>query len=88
MVIGGMVAAFMAGRFKVQLDGKRSIGSTQRVIKALLGGVLAGFGARVAGGCTSGLGLSGAAVFGISAFVFLGLFFVTGLIVSRFVRGV
>jgi len=88
MVIGGMVAAFMAGRFKVQLDGKRSIGSTQRVTKALLGGVLAGFGARVAGGCTSGLGLSGAAVFAISAFVFLGLFFLTGLIVSRFVRGV
>lgn len=88
MVIGGMVAAFMAGRFKVQLDGKRSIGSSQRVTMALLGGVLAGFGARVAGGCTSGLGLSGAAVFGISAFVFLGLFFVTGLIVSRFVRGV
>jgi hypothetical protein len=27
-------------------------------------------------------------VFGISAFVFLGLFFLTGLIVSRFVRGV
>jgi hypothetical protein len=78
----------MAGRFKVQLDGKRSIGSTQRVTKALLGGVLAGFGARVAGGCTSGLGLSGAAVFAISAFVFLGLFFLTGLIVSRFVRGV
>lgn len=88
MVFGAVAAAFMAGRFKVQLDGKRSIGSTQRVTKALVGGMLAGFGARVAGGCTSGLGLSGAAVFGISAFVFLGLFFATGLIVSRFVRGV
>ena len=88
MVIGATAAAFMAGRFRVQLDGEHSIGSSQRVMKALLGGTLAGFGARVAGGCTSGLGLSGAAVLGVSAFVFLGLFFATGLLVSRFVKGV
>ena len=88
IVIGGTAAAFMAGRFRVQLDGERSIGSPQRVTKALLGGALAGFGARVAGGCTSGLGLSGAAVLGVSAFVFLGLFFATGLIASRLVKGV
>jgi hypothetical protein len=42
----------------------------------------------VAGGCTSGLGLSGAAALGIAAFVFLALFFATGLIVNRIVRGV
>ena len=78
----------MAGRFRVQLDGARSVGSAPRLFKALLGGVLAGFGARVAGGCTSGLGLSGSAALGISAFVFLALFFATGLVVSRLVRGV
>jgi uncharacterized membrane protein YedE/YeeE len=88
MVIGAMAAAFMAGRFRVQLDGQRSIGTPQRVTKALIGGFLAGFGARIAGGCTSGLGLSGAATLGVAAFVFLGLFFATGLIVSRLVKGV
>lgn len=86
--IGALVGAFMAGRLRVQLDGARSVGSTGRVVRALLGGVLAGFGARVAGGCTSGLGLSGAATLGIAAFVFLALFFATGLLVSRIVRGV
>ena len=88
MGIGAGLAAFMAGRFRVQMDGAKTMGTPQRVIKALAGGTLAGFGARVAGGCTSGLGLSGAATLGISAFVFLALFFATGLIVSRFVRGV
>jgi uncharacterized protein len=88
MVIGAGIAAFMAGRFRVQLDGAHSLGSGRRLTQALLGGTLAGFGARVAGGCTSGLGLSGAAVFSISAFVFLGVFFATGLLVSRFVKGV
>ncbi len=88
MIIGAVVAAFMAGRFRVQLDGERSLGSGRRLAQALLGGILAGFGARVAGGCTSGLGLSGAAVLSISAFVFLGVFFATGLLVGRFVKGV
>ena len=88
VAIGALVAAFMAGRYRVQLDGTCSVGTGSRVIKALAGGLLAGFGARVAGGCTSGLGLSGAAALGIAAFVFLALFFATGLIVSRLVKGV
>lgn len=86
--IGALAAAFMAGRFRVQIDGERSVGLWPRLLRALAGGLLAGFGARVSAGCTSGLGLSGAATLGIAAFVFLGLFFVTGLIVSRMVRGV
>ena len=59
----------------------------KRVISALIGGMLAGFGARVAAGCTSGLGLSGAATLGIAAFVFLGTFFAAGLIANRLVKG-
>lgn len=88
IAVGGAVAAFMAGRVRVQLDGARSVGAGPRLLKALVGGTLAGFGARVAGGCTSGLGLSGSAALGIAAFVFLALFFATGLVVSRLVRGV
>lgn len=87
VAIGALVAAFMAGRFRVQIDGSCSVGKWQRVVKALTGGMLAGFGARVAGGCTSGLGLSGAAALGIAAFVFLALFFATGMVVSRLVKG-
>lgn len=88
LFIGALLAAFMAGRFRVQLDGARSVGTSSRIGRALSGGMLAGFGARVAGGCTSGLGLSGAAALGVAAFVFLALFFATGLITSRIVRGV
>lgn len=88
VAIGALLAAFLGGRFRVQLDGARSVGSGKRVVTALVGGLLSGFGARVAAGCTSGLGLSGAAALGIAAFVFLGTFFVSGLIVSRLLRGV
>lgn len=88
VAIGALLAAFLGGRFRVQFDGARSVGAPRRIATALAGGVLAGFGARVAAGCTSGLGLSGAATLGISAFVFLGTFFAAGLIVNRLVRGV
>ena len=88
VALGALASAFWAGRLRVQWDGERSIGRGKRVLTALLGGVLAGFGARVAAGCTSGLGLSGAATLSIAAFVFLAVFFVSGLLVTRVIRGV
>ena len=88
VAIGALASAFWAGRWRVQWDGERSIGRGRRILAALVGGVLAGFGARVAAGCTSGLGLSGAATLSIAAFVFLAVFFVAGLLVTRLVRGV
>jgi len=44
-------------------------------------------GARIAAGCTSGVGLSGAAVLSVAGFVFLGAFFVAGLIAARLSGG-
>jgi uncharacterized protein len=88
VALGGLFAAWRAGRFRVQLDGARSVGTPKRLAWALLGGVAAGFGARVSAGCTSGLGLSGAATLGLAAFVFLGAFFAVGLVMSRIIKGV
>jgi uncharacterized protein len=88
LALGAVFAAWRAGRFRVQIDGSRALGAPRRLLGALAGGVAAGFGARVAAGCTSGLGLSGAATLGLAAFVFLGAFFAVGLVMSRVIRGV
>ena len=88
VAIGALFAAFMGGRLRVQLDGAKSVGSGKRIATALIGGLLSGFGARVAAGCTSGLGLSGAATLGIAAFVFLATFFASGLIMHRIIKGI
>ncbi|GAB4214362.1 MAG: hypothetical protein Fur007_10410 [Rhodoferax sp.] len=87
VALGALVAAWMARRLRIQVDGACSVGRNRRLVTAFVGGALAGFGARVSAGCTSGLGLSGAATLGIAAFVFLGCFFVSGLVVHRLVRG-
>ncbi|WP_374584280.1 YeeE/YedE thiosulfate transporter family protein [Ideonella dechloratans] len=88
VALGALLAAWRGARLRWQVDGSRSLGGPRRLAMALLGGVAAGWGARVSAGCTSGLGLSGAATLGLAAFAFLGAFFAAGLIVSRLVRGV
>ena len=86
VAIGALLAAASAGRFRFHLDGARKIGTRPRIVMALLGGVLAGFGSRVAAGCTSGVGLSGTAMLSIGGFVFLIAFFLVGLGASALMR--
>ena len=86
IAIGALLAAASAGRFRIQLDGSHKVGRNRRILLALSGGILAGFGSRVAAGCTSGIGLSGTAMLGISGFLFLLAFFLTGLGVSFVMR--
>lgn len=86
MAIGALLAAIGAGRFRIHLDGASKVGSSPRIIFALLGGALAGFGSRVAAGCTSGIGLSGTAMLSVGGFVFLGAFFLVGLGASALMR--
>lgn len=86
VALGALISAFFAGRIAVKLDGKRFLGGSKRPLTALFGGLLAGFGARIAAGCTSGLGLSGAAVLSLAGFTFLGVFFAVGLLASRLMK--
>lgn len=59
----------------------------KRAAAAVLGGVVAMFGARLADGCPSGHGLSGMMQLSVSAFVALALFFGAGVAVARLVYG-
>ena len=86
VAFGASLSAFFAGRIAVKLDGKQFLGGSKRPLTALFGGLLSGFGARIAAGCTSGLGLSGAAVLSLAGFTFLGTFFAVGLLASRFMK--
>jgi hypothetical protein len=50
-----------------------------RTVTALFGGVLMAFGARLAGGCTSGHGISGALQLSVGSWIALICFFVGGI---------
>jgi uncharacterized protein len=54
-----------------------------RGILALAGGILMSFGARMAGGCTSGHGISGTAQLNVASWVAVTCFFIGGVIVAN-----
>jgi uncharacterized membrane protein YedE/YeeE len=79
VALGALLAAAVAGRLAWRIDGPPRLKARARLAMAFAGGTLAGFGARVSAGCTSGLGLSGSATLAIAGFVFLAGFFAAGI---------
>lgn len=86
VMLGAVLAAAAGGRFRLRLDGAPRLGGFGRIACAIGGGMLTGFGARLARGCTSGLGLSGGAPLAVAAFVFLIAFFISGIAAGWLVR--
>lgn len=88
VVIGGFIAAVLYKEFKLVALPRRwkeRFGTSipKRAIIAFIGGVIAMFGARMAGGCPSGHGLSGLSQLSLSGFISLAGFFGAGVIVAH-----
>ena len=90
MTVGIFVGGFLSGWFnhRVRLETKHGprITAQQRWALAFAGGIVTGFGARMARGCTSGQGLSGAATLSVGSWAFLLAFFGGGYLLAYFVR--
>ena len=85
--LGGLLAAFSAGRLAPgKIDRGPSIDAKTRLILALSGGVIMGFAARLARGCTSGQALTGGAVLGLGSWVFMIFVFVGGYAFAPLVK--
>jgi uncharacterized membrane protein YedE/YeeE len=84
--LGGMIAGIANRRFRPELRRGPRISSWQRLAAALAGGVIMGFGARMARGCTSGQALSGGAVLSVGSFAFMFSVFIGGYAIAYFVR--
>ncbi|MBF9131647.1 YeeE/YedE family protein [Plantactinospora sp. S1510] len=86
--LGGWLAAVTAGRFDLRLDmgdGFRDLvtDSPPHMIGVLfVGGVLVGFGTRLAGGCSSGHGLNGCGRLHPDSMVATAVFFGAAVVVS------
>ena len=59
----------------------------KRYLAAFLGGVILMFGARLAGGCTSGHGISGSLQLALSGWVFFASVFVSGILTALVLFG-
>jgi hypothetical protein len=86
--LGGLIAAVTSGRFHLRFDmgpGFRNLVTANPITMVALlfvGGVLVGFGTRLAGGCSSGHGLSGCGRLRPVSIVATAVFFGTAVGVS------
>jgi hypothetical protein len=92
VVIGAFLSAFLSGTFAVLLVPPlfaEAFGTDPvfRFIVALAGGILMGMGARWAGGCTSGHGISGTLQLSLASWVAAACFFIGGILVAGLIFG-
>ncbi len=86
MALGGVLGSILSGRFGREVLRGRTFGAGGRIALAIAGGVLMGFAARLARGCTSGQALSGGAVMSVGAWAFMFSVFAGGYATAWFVR--
>lgn len=86
VLLGGFIGALSAGRFKATVEKGPRISTRGRLGYALAGGVLMGFAAALARGCTSGQALSGGALLATGSWVFMLMVFAGGYGAAWFVR--
>ncbi len=85
-ILAAFIGALLKNDFKLRLihtnwEKYKGNSALKRIIWAFVGGFILIFGARLAGGCTSGHIISGGMQLAISSFVF-GIFVFTGLIIT------
>ena len=85
LMAGAFVASLLARRFRVEVLHGPRFTAASRLPLALVGGIIAGFAARLARGCSSGQGLVGGAELSVGAWVFLGCTFAGGWLAAWFV---
>ena len=88
--IGAFVSARLSGDFQLQWIPTRwaqaaGEGIGLRWLVSLFGGILMGFGARWAGGCTSGHGISGTLQLAVSSWIAAICFFIGGIAAAMMV---
>jgi uncharacterized membrane protein YedE/YeeE len=92
IVVGLLIGGFLGARLhrekapKAELTHPGETTVAKRYRDAFIGGFLIVFGARIAGGCTSGHIISGMTQLSISAFIFAAGVFASGIITAKWLH--
>ena len=89
-VVGVIIGAFFSGvignRVGLKLEKGPRVTNTLRIVTAIIGGALFGFGSQLGRGCTSGSALSGMAVLSLGGILTMMAIFGAGYCVAYFFR--
>lgn len=84
--LGGLLSGLYHGRTRLGTNKGPRVSTHARWALALVGGLIMGYGARLARGCTSGQALSGGAVLSVGSWAFMFSIFAGGYAVAWFAR--
>ena len=86
IAMGGLVSGLKGRRMKKEFLKGPGTTNRRRIITAFIGGFLVTFGARMAGGCITGLAMTGTAMLGVAGWIFFATVLLSGLVTAYFVR--
>jgi hypothetical protein len=86
VLAGGLLSGALAGRLKLKVEHSPKITSSRRLVMAMGGGILFGFGSQLGRGCTSGSALTGMAVLSLGGFITMAAIFGTAFALAYFFR--
>lgn len=90
--LGALLSALVSGTWRVETvpavwRSRFGSGRLRRLAAAFAGGLVLMFGARLAGGCTSGHGISGCLQLALSSWVFFLTLFAAGIVAAHLLYG-
>jgi uncharacterized membrane protein YedE/YeeE len=90
--LGAFISSQASGEFKKEIvpelwKSRFGPGKVKRLSVAFLGGAMLLFGARLAGGCTSGHGINGSLQLALSGWVFFMIVFIFGIFTAKIMYG-
>ncbi len=86
VLVGGFISGALSGRLSFKTEHAPGITKRKRILMAILGGALFGFGSQFGRGCTSGAALSGMATLSLAGFVTMVAIFGTAYLFAYFFR--
>lgn len=86
VLVGGFLSGAYARRLNFKVEKSPKITNKTRIIFAVIGGVLFGFGSQLGRGCTSGSALTGMSVLSVGGFVTMAAIFGTAFGLAYFAR--
>lgn len=86
LILGGFLSGLFSGRIRLETFKGPNIGIHTRWVTAVIGGIIAGYGVRLARGCTSSQALSGGATLSAGSWAFMMAVFAGAYMVAYFVR--
>jgi len=86
VIIGGFISGWLARRITWKVEKGPRISSAGRLFFAFSGGVMMGFAAKMARGCTSGQALTGGAIMSLGSWIFMISVFIGAYAMAYFIR--